>query len=152
MQVIQLFHQDAKLLTDLVALLEKEQRTLVDMDIDEMERILDQKSVLIQHITTSSRHRHQALAKAGFDASENGMANWVRVNAREHAAWETFQANLEKAKELNRVNGQVINQHFKRNQQAVNQLQGNKANASAGLYGANGQTSTARHSRAVLSA
>lgn len=151
MQVIQLFHQDAKLLTDLVALLEKEQRTLVDMDIDEMERILDQKSALIQRITESSRKRHQALANAGFEASENGMANWVRANEGEHTAWQTFQTHLAKAKELNRVNGQVINQHFKRNQQSLNQMQGQPINKSAGLYGANGQTSTTKHSRAVLS-
>ena len=151
MQVTQLFHQDAKLLSDLVALLNKEQSTLVEMDIDEMERILDLKSALIQRITESSRQRHQALASEGFDANENGMANWIRANEREHSAWQAFQANLEKAKELNRVNGQVINQHFKRNQQALNQLQGQPVNNNTGLYGANGQTSTAKHSRAVLS-
>jgi len=78
------------------------------------------------------------------------MANWVRAHQSEQSSWQTFQADLEKAKELNRVNGQVINQHFKRNQQAIHKLQGNQA-ANTGLYGANGQTSSINSSRGVLS-
>ncbi len=151
MHISQLFDQDAKQLSNLVSLLEKEQASLVDMDIDAIEHILDEKSTLIQNIAETSKSRHAALAKAGFDADENGMANWIRAHERDHSAWEKFQTNLEKAKELNRVNGQVINQHFKRNQQAINQLQGKPANNNAGLYGANGQTSSMNHSRGVLS-
>lgn len=152
MQISQLFDQDAKQLSSLVSLLQKEQASLVDMDIDTIEHILDEKSVLIQKIAESSKLRHTALAKAGFDANENGMANWIRAHEHDHNAWEKFQTNLETAKELNRVNGQVINQHFKRNQQAINQLQGKPANNNAGLYGANGQTSNGNRSRGVLSA
>ncbi len=151
MKISQLFDQDAKQLSNLVSLLQKEQASLVDMDIDAIEHILDDKSALIQKIAESSKLRHAALAKAGFDADENGMANWIRANERDHGAWEKFQANLETAKELNRVNGQVINQHFKRNQQAFNQLQGKPANNNAGLYGANGQTASVNQSRGVLS-
>jgi len=151
MHISQLFDQDAKQLSHLVSLLEKEQSSLVDMDIDTIEHILDEKSTLIQKIAETSKLRHAELAKAGFDADENGMANWVRTHESEQAVWQTFQVDLEKAKELNRVNGQVINQHFKRNQQAISQLQGNQAGNNAGLYGANGQTSSVNRSRGVLS-
>ncbi len=153
MHISKLFDQDAKLLTDLVTLLGREQASLVNMDIDTVENILDEKSILIQSISESSKVRHVELANAGFDADENGMASWIRAHAqeKEQSAWQAFQTQLAQAKELNRVNGQLINQHFKRNQQALNQLQGQSPNASAGVYGANGQTATVNQSRGVLS-
>lgn len=152
MRISKLFDQDAKLLNELVTLLEREQASLVKMDIDAVESILDEKSELIQSISESSQVRHAELAKVGFDADENGMASWIRVHAqeKEQVAWQTFQAQLTQAKELNRVNGQLINQHFKRNQQALNQLQGQSSSTSAGVYGANGQTATVNRSRGVL--
>lgn len=154
MHISKLFDQDATLLNDLVTLLGREQTSLIDMDIDVVESILDEKSILIQSMTESSKQRHTALAKAGFEADENGMASWIRTHAQEkdHKAWQAFQAQLVQAKELNRVNGQMINQHFKRNQTALNQLQGNKSGATAnGMYGPNGQASSVSSSRGVLS-
>lgn len=153
MQISTLFNQDAKLLNDLVVLLSQEQASLVDMDIDVVERVIDEKSVLIQKITEATKIRHQTLGKAGFDANENGMATWVRSieNKQIHSAWAVFQEQLAQAKELNRVNGQMINQHFKRNQQALNTLQGKPLNAGAGIYGPNGQTTTLNHTRSMLS-
>lgn len=154
MQISSLFEQDATLLNSLVTLLSKEQVSLVNMEIDAIEIILDQKSALIQQITESSKIRHHALGKAGYDANENGMATWIRANAQQKldAAWMAFQKQLEQAKELNRVNGQMINQHFKRNQQALNMLQGKSPNAGSGVYGPNGQTANLSHARSMLSA
>ncbi|MEE9331356.1 MAG: flagellar protein FlgN [Methylophilaceae bacterium] len=153
MHISKLFDQDAKLLNDLVSLLTREQTSLVNMDIDVVESILDDKSVLIQKISESSKMRHAALAKAGFDADENGMATWIRAHAqeKEYVAWQAFQTQLAQAKELNRVNGQMINQHFKRNQQALNQLHGKGTAPSAGVYGPNGQTSSFNSPRGMLS-
>jgi flagellar biosynthesis protein FlgN len=153
MSISSLFNQDAVLLNKLVSLLVHEQSALVNMDIDEMEQILDDKSQLIQQITTATKIRHQALAKSGFDANENGMATWVRATSHKqtNADWHVFQQQLAKAKELNRVNGQVINQHFKRNQQTINQLQGKAANANGSMYGPNGQTALYNHTRSMLS-
>jgi len=153
MQISTLFDQDAKRLNGLVALLLKEQESLVKMDIDDVEQVLDEKSILIQQIADATKIRHQALGAAGFDANENGMATWVRgsESTQMHTAWESFQDQLAKAKELNRVNGQMINQHFKRNQQAINTLQGKAPNAASGVYGPNGQTTNTSHARSMLS-
>lgn len=154
MHISKLFDQDAVLLNDLVTLLEREQTSLINMDIDVVESILDEKSTLIQRISESSKRRHAELAKAGFDANENGMATWIRsqVQEKDHQTWQAFQVQLEQAKELNRVNGQMINQHFKRNQATLNQLQGNKGGAvSNSMYGPNGQTASLNQSRGVLS-
>lgn len=109
---------------------------------------------MIQQIADATKTRHQALGQAGYDANENGMATWVRASEKQqiHADWEVFQDQLAKAKELNRVNGQMINQHFKRNQQALNTLQGKAPNAGAGVYGPNGQTSSMSNARSMVSA
>jgi flagellar biosynthesis protein FlgN len=150
MQISTLLNQDAVLLNSLVSVLLKEQASLVTMDIDAIEKLLDEKAVLLQKITQATKARHLALGQAGFDANENGMPAWVSKNGRaqDQATWQTFQQQLARAKELNRVNGQMINQHFKRNQLTLNQLQGRPANT--GVYGPNGQTTTSNQSRGVL--
>lgn len=154
MSISMLFKQDAQLLSELVSLLTKEQAALVNMDIDEVESILDQKSKLIQTIANATKMRHKALAQAGYDANENGMVTWLRANDTKalKVQWDAFQKQLAQAKELNRVNGQVINQHFQRNQQMISQLQGKAVNAGAGsVYGPNGQTTFSSHTRSMLS-
>lgn len=150
MQISTLFNQDALLLNSLVSVLLKEQTSLIDMDIDVMENLLDEKAVLLQKITQATKARHVALGQAGFDANENGMTVWIGRdgNAKDRATWQTFQQQLARAKELNRLNGQMINQHFKRNQETLNQLQGRPA--STGVYGPNGQTTTSSQSRGML--
>jgi len=150
MQISTLLNQDAKLLNELVALLLKEQGSLVNMDIDAIESILDEKSEVLEVISNATKARHLALGQAGFDASENGMIVWVGKNAnpRDQATWKTFQTELARAKELNRVNGQMINQHFNRNQNTINQLQGKPSGT--GVYGPNGQATTSNRSRGML--
>lgn len=151
MPISTLLHQDALLLNNLVSVLLKEQSSLVEMDIDVMESLLDEKAVLLQKITQATKARHLALGQASFEANENGMTTWINRNAsaKDRATWQTFQQQLAQAKELNRVNGQMINQHFRRNQETLNQLQGRPANAT-GVYGPNGQTAGTHISRASL--
>ncbi len=152
MSISTLLNQDAALLNNLVSVLLKEQSSLIEMDIDVIEGLLDEKAVLLQKITQATKTRHLALGQASFEANENGMTVWVNrnANAKDRATWQTFQNQLVQAKELNRVNGQMINQHFRRNQETLNQLQGRPAN-STGVYGPNGQTAGTHISRASLS-
>lgn len=151
MSISTLLNQDALLLNSLVSLLLKEQTSLIDMDIDVIESLLDEKAVLLQKITQATKSRHMTLGQAGFDANENGMTTWIssNANAKDQATWQTFQQQLARAKELNRVNGQMINQHFRRNQETLNQLQGRPANTTS-VYGPNGQTTTSNRSRSML--
>lgn len=150
MNISTLFNQDVELLNNLVLLLSREQEALINMDIDQIEDLLDQKGVLLQRISTSVKNRHDALAKVGFDADENGMASWIKSNRleKELQLWQGFQQNLEQAKELNRLNGQMINKHFNRNQQSLGQLQGKPA--TSGVYGPNGHTASNSYSRTAL--
>jgi flagella synthesis protein FlgN len=150
MSISNLFQQDVKLVNELMFLLSREQVSLVEADIDEVETLLDEKSVLLQRISASAQLRYQALSKAGYSANENGMKSWVDTHAdtKQSLLWQDFQNTLEQAKELNRVNGQLINKHFNRNQQFLNQLQGKSINNS--MYGPNGQASVHSYLRNSL--
>jgi flagella synthesis protein FlgN len=149
MSVSNLFQQDVKLVNELMFLLSREQVSLVEADIDAVETLLDEKSALLQRISASAQLRYQALSKAGFQANENGMKSWVDAQAdtKQSILWQDFQNTLEQAKELNRVNGQLINKHFNRNQQFLNQLQGKSNN---NMYGPNGQASAHSYLRNSL--
>lgn len=151
MNIPDLFEQDTKLLNELLFLLSREQISLVDMDIDAIEAMLDEKGRLLQRINASAQVRYKALFKAGFEPNENGMAAWVKTKSllKHMEAWQSFQKTLEQAKEMNRLNGQLISKHFSRNQQMLNQLQGS---GGSGVYGPNGQTSTKGYLRSAVSA
>jgi len=150
MNISTLFEQDAKLLNELLFLLSREQISLVNADIDSIEAMLDEKGALLQRINASVQDRYKALFKAGYEPNENGMAAWVRKDTlpKQVEAWQSFQKTLDQAKEMNRLNGQLINKHFNRNQQFINHLQGASG---TGVYGPNGQTASQSYSRAALS-
>jgi flagellar biosynthesis protein FlgN len=151
MSISTLFENDVKLINELMFLLSREQFSLIDMDIDAIENLLDEKSTLLQKINASVLVRYQALSNAGYEPNENGMAAWIEssVPMKYIQLWQDFQNTLAQAKELNRVNGQLINKHFNRNQQFLNELKGDFANN--GVYGPNGQTSSQSYKRPSLS-
>ncbi len=146
------FEQDAQLVNDLLTALYSEQSSLVMADIDAIEALLEEKSVLLQRINITAKSRYEALAANGFEPSEMGMVAWLKQQAKPatNQSWVDFQKALSQAKEMNRLNGMLINKHFNRNQQLLNHLQGN---SSAGdVYSRNGQAKSQSPSRAALTA
>lgn len=146
------FEQDAKLVSQLLEVLSREQSSLVMADIDAIETLMEEKSSLLQNISTAASSRYAALAAAGFEPNESGMTMWLRGHAKSglSESWECFQKSILEAKEMNRLNGILINKHFNRNQQLLNQLQGNSANGT--VYGKNGQAKSQSSSRSTLTA
>jgi len=133
------FVQDAQLVADLLETLSREQASLVMADIDSIESLMEEKAVLLQRINMTAKSRYAELAANGFEANESGMLAWLKHQAKPtvNEQWLNFQKTLSQAKEMNRLNGVLINKHFNRNQQLLNHLQGN---SSAGdVYGKNGQ-------------
>lgn len=150
MNIQRLFEQDVRLVDDLLLMLTREQVSLINIDIDAVEQLLDEKAVLLQKISASAQSRYKVLATLGFEASEAGMANWVKKHgdAKLVHAWGEFQKTLQQAKELNLLNGQLINKHFSRNQEFLHELQGRPNGL--GMYGPNGQTTSRSFSRAAI--
>ena len=144
------FTQDTQLVTELVALLEREQAHLVKADVAAIEAILEEKSLLLQRLNLAAKARYQQLQAQGLQANEVGMTAWIEQQGQKdvQTAWMKFKKSLAQAKELNRLNGVLISKHFNRNQELLNHLQGN--NASNSVYGPDGQAKSKRPSRSGL--
>lgn len=145
------FELDVSLVTTLLADLQHEQTALVSADLDFIEKMVDQRAGVLQALAAAAQQRYDALAAAGFEASEAGMAQWLAGQSNPVLAqdWLVFQKQLVQARELNRLNGVLINKHFQRNQEKLDALHGKTA--APQLYGKNGQAHAAQHGRASFS-
>jgi flagella synthesis protein FlgN len=146
------FDQDAKLVNELLAVLSREQSNLILMDIDAIEGLLEEKSALLLRISEAAKVRYGALDRSGFESGEAGMLAYLKEQAKPalNKVWADFQKALSQAKEMNRLNGMLINKHFNRNQQLLNHLQG--GSSAAAVYGRDGQAKPQSTSRSMLTA
>lgn len=144
------FALDAQLGEELLATIRKEQSALVKADINAIERLLDEKSTVLQRMNVAVLNRYEALAVNGFEPNEEGMAEWLKKQAKPalNQAWVVFKNTLVQAKELNRLNGILISKQFNLNKQLLNHLQGNSAGND--VYSRNGQAKTQSGSRSAL--
>lgn len=145
------FEKDAALVSALLDDLQSEQSALVSADLDTIERMVDRRVELLQALGAAANARYDALAAAGFEPNEQGMSAWLKKQSSPllEQAWGTFQEQLVQAKELNRLNGILINKNFQRNQEKLDALNG-KTSAPQ-FYGKNGQAHRANTTRSSYS-
>ncbi|MBD8528804.1 MULTISPECIES: flagella synthesis protein FlgN [unclassified Massilia] len=126
----------------LVDLMKQEQQLLVAADADALGELTPRKVALVQELAQLSRQRHGALGAAGFIAAEAGMEPWLAARGDDaaRAAWSQLLAATAEAKELNRVNGMLLNRQMAHNQTVLNALRTPAAAPESTLYGAKGQT------------
>jgi len=135
----------------LLQLLQQEQECLVGGNVDALEKLVPEKAAVVARMTELAQRRYRALAEAGHEAGEAGMKTWLaKPGAADDAqrAWNALLATAESAKELNRVNGMLINQHLARNQGALNILHGTPQTGN--LYGPNGQSTLGKGRRSLV--
>lgn len=133
----------------LLQLLKQEQEHLIHANLDGLTGVTEEKTSAVARMTALALHRHRTLAAAGFEASESGMQRWVATApAAVIKSWDDLLGIARQAKELNRTNGLLINQHITRNQNALNVLQGNQNGG--GMYGPNGQATSKNSSRTLV--
>jgi flagella synthesis protein FlgN len=141
---------EQQLITTLVDLMKQEQQFLVSADSDGLNTITPQKSSLVQQMASLASQRHQALGAAGFPAREAGMEDWL-ASANDSAArtlWLDLLERTREAKELNRVNGILINKQLTNTQVVLNAMRTPAGAAeSGGVYGPGGQTAAGGPSR-----
>jgi flagella synthesis protein FlgN len=135
----------------LLTLLQQEQQHLINADLDGLTLVTEEKTKAVARMTELAQGRYRTLAAHGFQSSESGMLDWLNSPAAVTANNKSWTALLDlarQAKELNRVNGLLLNQHMARNQGALNVLQG--APAGGGMYGPNGQSASKTSSRKLV--
>ncbi|GAB3421987.1 flagellar protein FlgN [Massilia agilis] len=133
---------ERQLLASLTELLREEQRLLVAADADALSQVTPRKNQLVQQLAAQAVERHRLLSQAGFEAAEAGMEPWLAAHgtASARAEWEQLLEAAREAKELNRVNGMLINKHMAHNQQVLAELRPQGAHADSTVYGPGGLT------------
>ena len=143
-------NEELTAMTGLLALIKQEQAQLVDANIEGLQSLTQGKAETIAKICQLASSRHTFLAAAGLPGNDASMQSWLdsSANSTIRKTWEQLLSIAEAAKELNRLNGLLINKFMTRNQEALHILQGNtKGN---NFYGRNGQTTPAQPNRRLI--
>lgn len=135
-----LLHEEVALLRDFLSLLQREQKTLTDGDIDRLLPLAAEKSALFSRLAALGEARNNSLAAQAMPPDRAGMEAWLAAHAGSGSTRKIWTELLEltlQARELNRVNGNLINTRLANNQQALTTLLA--AANQAALYGPDGQ-------------
>ena len=136
---------EASLMRSLLTLLKQEQQHLVHADIDALNQLTPQKSQLVTQMVQLARQRHQALGAVGMAAQDAGMKAWFAQHpddSADLAQWEDLLGLTRATKEINRVNGMLLNKHMAQNQKLLNAMRTPTNGVSNSFYGPSGQTAS----------
>ena len=139
---------EAEAVQQFAELLKLEQTSLSSGNTDELPAFAEQKVNLAVHLNTLSAQRNAALATQGLDADRAGVEAWCAKHPNENevaAAWSRILLVAGEARELNRLNGELIQIRMQYNARALEALQGGKN--SLALYGPDGQSTTSGNTR-----
>lgn len=125
-------------LLNFVALLEREQGMLVNNRTDRLLELSEQKTTDALSLNELAETRRNLLQKNIPEFSVNAVHAWLAAhNPQGLAVWHKVLALAERARQLNRTNGELIQMKLRHNQQSLAVL--SKAVNKANLYGSNGQ-------------
>lgn len=144
--------EEHKVVRALTQLLQQEQEQLIAADIDAIAALTEPKAKAASRMAELAAQRHKLLAAAGFEANESGMKNWLESTAASsttHTSWHELIELATAGKELNRVNGILINKQMMRNQNVLNILQHGSVQGN-NVYGPDGQTASKSVSRHIV--
>lgn len=122
-------------------LLRQEQQTLASGDVDALAPLIQQKNAVAAELTRLAQQRNALLAAEGLAPDRSGIEAWCAqhpANTEVRAAWSRILLLASNARELNRVNGELIQIRMQHNAQGLEALLG--ASRSLELYGPDGQT------------
>ncbi|MFC5303335.1 flagella synthesis protein FlgN [Azospira restricta] len=144
---------EADVVSAFVALLKEEQEVLKTGSADALPALVDRKTATVQQLAPLTAARNGELARAGFAADRPGIDAWLAKNPGDRNVrqqWQKLQALAAEARELNRVNGELIRLRMHNNAQALETLLA--ASQRQDLYGADGQATQAAPRRIIDSA
>lgn len=149
MDLLHTIETEADVVLKFVELLKREQATLGQGDIDGLTLLIEEKDDVAAKLGALGEQRNAALAAQGLQADRDGIEAWLErhpADTRVRNAWSRILPLAREARELNRVNGQLIQIRMQHNTQALDSLLG--ASRRLQLYGPDGQT-TAHSSRRI---
>jgi flagella synthesis protein FlgN len=132
---------EAEAVQQFVDLLKLEQAALGSGNTDDLPEFAEKKSKLAVHLGGLAAQRNATLSAQGFAADRVGVEAWCAKHGHEKKiveAWTRILSLAAEARELNRLNGELIRIRMQYNTQALEALIGGKT--SLDLYGPDGQS------------
>jgi flagella synthesis protein FlgN len=123
-----------------VHLLEEEKALLTEGRTQALAAAIEKKEELAAKLNELARQRGDYLASDGFSPDRAGMASWSAGYPEQReaiAAWNRTLSLAAQAKELNRVNGQLIRLHLQHTGEALEVLLRKEGHLD--LYGPDGR-------------
>jgi flagellar biosynthesis protein FlgN len=130
--------QEAEALQLFVSALQGEQEALKSGEIDALPDFVEQKSRTIALLNRLGEQRNALLKAARFAVDREGLLAWGKTSPDTQRLVDGLFKAAEEAKELNRLNGQLIAMRLRSTQAALEAL--TPKSAGHGLYSAQGQT------------
>lgn len=144
---------EAALVSGFIRLLEEEQALLKHGDAEALPDVVERKTAKARELAAASGERNRLLNAAGLAADRAGIEGWLTHHPDDAAVrkeWEHLQFLAAEARELNRVNGELIQLRLQNNAQSLEVLLA--AANRQDLYGADGQAAQATTRRIIDSA
>lgn len=125
-------------LLSFISLLEREQAALVENRSDALPELSAQKSSDAIKLNQLAESRLKLLQQAIPQPNAEKIQAWMQANCPNALPlWQDIIALAQRAKQLNQINGELIQMKLRHNQQALTVL--SNAVNKAGIYGRNGQ-------------
>ncbi|MEJ7806750.1 MAG: flagellar protein FlgN [Telluria sp.] len=143
---------ELKLINCMIDLMKQEQQFLVAANTDGLGTLTPLKTQLVEQMATLAARRHASLEKDGCEASEVGMNAWVqRINDPViSTSWQHVLEKMRDARELNRINGMLINKQMTHNQMLIQAMRTPADAADTGFYGPSGQATAVSSKRRLV--
>ena len=124
----------------LFSILKKEEKSLINNDLSELEITTSEKTQLISEYLLTREARWKKLSLLDINLKEDEFDKWIlsQKNERLHDIWSKLNQVLTNSQQMNRTNGLIIHQLSSKNQRAIAILLGQSD--SEGLYGSSGQS------------
>ena len=124
----------------LFLILQKEEKSLINNDLTQLENISTEKSQLISEYLLTRDTRWKTLSLGEINFEETKFDQWILSQKNEplQNIWSKLNQVLTDSQQINRTNGLIIHQLSSKNQRAIAILLGQSE--SDGLYGSSGQS------------
>lgn len=148
-EIAYLIGQESSALEALILALEEEQGILKAGTADNLGAAVERKNRQIESLARLGLRRNELLRARGLKPDREGLAAWGAATGHD-GLLTAFLATADEARELNRLNGQLIALRLQNTQSALEALAPGRTGA--GLYGPTGKTSFSTGYRLIDSA
>ncbi len=130
-----------------IALLDREQQLLIDGDIDALADLTQQKVLALELAARNTSIREHCLTGRGLSIDNDGMSELLQDQPALRSMWYDILNRAREARDLNRVNGFLMEARIDRNHHALAVM--HQAANSPSTYGNDGHLQHAMPVRAL---